>query len=448
MAIGLDSLFQLQNMDPIYRDALMSQMGLAKSSQQGMDQLMSQLAQEALGAQERAAASQGDYEALAKQPPPMEGPGEVTRSLFGNIASAVSGQPQFAQQAQAANARDLGSLMEARKERLAVLHDQVTQRAQLAQQLGNLKLSTSLHQQAGQLERALGNIDKLQQSQVELGQQKQLEGVKHGYEMELQKLKNEGGLAEALTRANAATTNVTPENLMNMNKVIETPFGKFLDVSGYTGKLKMAMEQAAAQIPNEKGGQGLPALDAAGKTKLQNLTTAYQNMLNMLNATQDILPQKGGLGKLLAAGPITVSSIFQLGQKGEERASWQRWGSEAIQLLSALAGGPGSNLRINQQEIATIRKALPTLYDTVPTAVRKINGIMQMIEARAKPLITNDWTPEDIKYTFRWNPKREMIEKVATEPQERNLLLKPIMVGADSTSGPMIYDWEKGWVRQ
>jgi hypothetical protein len=376
----LDSLIGLQQMDPVYRDALFSQMGLAKTAQAGMGDLMSQLSQDALAAQGGLLSAESKYAGALQQPPPTEGPGEVTSSFFGNLATGLTGQPRYSEQAEAGNTRDLNALMEQRKEQLASLHENVTKRAALAQQLGNLKLSTSLQQQASQVERALDGIDKIQEGRLKMESDKLLQGQKDAAEMERLRLRLKSEEEQARIRAGQAASAEMDAATVAWATKINSGQASINQVPAKSrNKVVLFMEQAGMSITD-------PRVRAA-KAGLGGTERAIKTMETTLSK----IPGGYGFFGRMGAGLKAKGAAIAQPKGYKEPAVYEAQREFFKTAVSKLSGQVGV---LTEKDVQSAMKMLPSAADNPEVRTEKFQELRDFIQSRYQAWLEAFSTPE------------------------------------------------------
>lgn len=134
--------------------------GLYSGEQAASDQLQKQLADRARAAQGTADTAQQTYQQAASEPAPGPSAEQGLTSLFGNLASAVSGQPRYAEQAQQRLAVERGQSAQRRMERLQALEQDYTRKAQMAAQLNNADLEFEFITKAQKVHQATEKISE------------------------------------------------------------------------------------------------------------------------------------------------------------------------------------------------------------------------------------------------------------------------------------------------
>jgi hypothetical protein len=330
---------------------------LAQALQQHLAEQTAQAAQQANQAGQQ-------YQQAASAPPPDLSPlAALIPQLGGNFASVIGRNPEYARQANEDIKGQRSALLKARADNLQALQDTYAQKAQAAKAAGDFEAEQNALVKREQINKTLAGI---------------LEQQHHANALD-----EINARAEAQKRVNAAkpTKAAAPPGDFS-SQVNTTGSGKqFLDLTNVGVK-----EMADAR--NWAKANGVPAVSKNGADHLRRIQTARDNIDTMLAQAESILP---GTPEERAAkyGNRKMSQILQT---NEARAAWNTWRISAIQQLTALAGGMGSGLRINQAEIQqAIANDIPTLNDTYAVALRKANNIRTMLDHTEGPIINTDW---------------------------------------------------------
>lgn len=161
--LGYDKMLQVmlgQSFDPSLAGTPQAQ-GMLGQAEQGLGQTMQGIHEAAQGAQGRADTSAQTYQKAAAQPMPQLPPEAGLTSLFGNLATAATGKPMYAGQAQERLSQERQQLMETRAQRLESLEREYTNRAEVARQMGQLDLSLEYEQQANKVAAARSTVASL-----------------------------------------------------------------------------------------------------------------------------------------------------------------------------------------------------------------------------------------------------------------------------------------------
>ena len=381
------SLADIQSLPQIDRDILFSQMGLTQE-QGNQDEMLSQLAQQVAQAQQGVQSAQQDYSNLAAMPPPSSGAPETIRNLFANIASGVTGNPVYSQQAGEINTQNLSSAVEFRKAQLDTLHDALLRRATLAQSLGNLEVSTKATMQAGRVAGERHKLDKLEEDKRQFAQDRVMRDLEHQNRMA--EIAAQG--AQTRQTKQATANEITPDDLNSMIRVTGTG-DSFVDISTVPPAKKYKVQTMAAQ-------QGMMALDKPGVEKSAKIDEALENIQTMKQIVKDRvehgqMPSQGGLEWLSKWVPITASGVLKT---DPIVAAWPVWRLTAIQQLQALTTGPGSGMRLVREEIRLATKNdIPNMTDTGPAAVQKLENVENLVKRRAKTILNSYWGSTPIR---------------------------------------------------
>ncbi len=148
----------------------------------------------------------------------------------------------------------------------------------------------------------------------------------------------------------------------------------YVDGTNLTGKDAQAAMHVAAQ-------QGIPYLDKTSADLQNNVETARENMQNIQQTLQGLLPASGAQVGIKLENLLESST--QIGPNADALASFNAYRSAAIQALRAMAGAKG--LRINQAEIMqSVNNDIPKITDTVGVAQKKIEIVNSLLNSQEK----------------------------------------------------------------
>jgi hypothetical protein len=403
MALGLDLAGTLSGQNV---------QSAAEAQQQQALQALQQQAQQA--AQQSQQAGQ-TYQQAAQAPAPQLNPwDQALPGLLGNVASIISGNQQYAQTGKERVQQAQKQLLDARDQNLQGLRDVYTQKAEAARQLKNLDAEQEFRAKLESVTRAHETVLKtmeMQAHQQERTQQQQADLRKEavdnvrslmsnyitgGYQVPDPLLKRAvklgivepGTLPGALKPTPNATPTTGPEadNLWGSLVTTTRAGSRVIDLSNLDLKSKKgALEWAANQT---KAGTPTIGVSKETMTKLRDVETARGNIDDMDQAIQSFLPDTPEAR--VYKGPLNQASrIFQT---QPDLVGFQTYTIAAIQQLKALAGGPGSGLRINKAEIDRAMKYdIPKITDTLPAAQAKLSRIKSMLDRTELPFTSQDW---------------------------------------------------------
>jgi hypothetical protein len=342
------------------------------------DQQAQELAANTQQATQAASQAGQQYQQAAQAPAPEPNIFEqLIPALFGNVASVLSQNPMYQQQGQEQVQMSRTELLRSRAENLAGLMNTAKARAEAAQKAGDFEMESKarttldkIHQTYDQVKQNADHAFDAEQKQKDREQR-----------MAEQRLQNQGAANVARINAGAKMAGGADMDFLQ-NNIITTAGGvRILDSSGMTPTDRTkAMRWAAdngVRFGNDK------TID-----KLHSVQGARTNLQAMLNQAAEILPATPA-ERILKAPGIAGSIAFQ---NNPVRSAWKTWRIQAIKQLTAIAGGMGSGMRINQAEIMqAVKNDIPTEYDTLPVAVQKINNVMAMLDRNEDPYLSQDF---------------------------------------------------------
>lgn len=139
--------------------------GMVDQAYQQLQDAITQLHARSQAAQGSADQAGQAYQSAAQAPLPSQSPGQMATSLFGNLATAVSKNPQYQEGAQNRLSGERASMMEQRSQQLQGLHDEYQRRAEIAQNLGQLDVSLEFQTKANRANATLEQLHKMLESQ-------------------------------------------------------------------------------------------------------------------------------------------------------------------------------------------------------------------------------------------------------------------------------------------
>lgn len=146
----------------------------------------------------------------------------------------------------------------------------------------------------------------------------------------------------------------------------------------------------AAEAQLEAAKLGIPYLGANAASAIGKIETAKQNLQNIANTLQGITPANF----VEAAGDsltYPIEGVEQSGTYGPTISAYNTFRSAAIQALTAVAGGTGSGLRINQAEILmSVKNDIPNPTDTAATANKKLQTMNSLLDSSEQGIFGTD----------------------------------------------------------
>ena len=339
------TLAELQGLPQIDRDILFSQMGL-NQEQGNQDEMLSQLAQQVAQAQQGVQSAQQDYSNLAAMPPPSSGAPETIRNLFANIASGVTGNPVYSQQAGEINKQNLSSAVEFRKAQLDTLHDALLRRATLAQSLGNLEVSTKATMQAGRVAGERHKLDKLEEDKRQFAQDRVMRDLESKNRMA--EIAAQGAQARQ-TKEVVGGEVLSPADYAN-DLHVEDDGRKWMDATLYKGKDLNGLRKFATS-------QGARVLGANDVSQLQDINSSLENINRMNESLKGKLAEKWYDPKRL------TNVISSMVGSDKELAAYAAFFPTRIRALRAEAGS--KSFRMTNAEINRMEHNSPGLSNTL-----------------------------------------------------------------------------------
>jgi hypothetical protein len=376
MAGGLGSIAgTLQGLDPLT---------LAQALEAQQQQELAQRTQQATQA---ASQAQGQYEQAAAQPPPdLNMFAQLIPALLGNTASVLSQNPVYSERGQQEVQQSRSDLLKARAQNLQGLMQTAQAKAEAAQKAGDFEAEhkaratlDSIHQKYDTVKQNADRAADKEAAAAKQAGEMDLQRLRNQGQLDVQRLQNQGGMAKTAAAANMSTAGAMD---FLKDSIITTANGvRILNASGMTPTDQTKAKRWASE-------NGVKYGDPKTMDKLHNVEGARTNLQAMLNQAAEILPATPQERVLKAPG--IAGSIAM--QTNPTRSAWKTWRIQAIKQLTAIAGGMGSGLRINQAEIMqAVKNDIPTEYDTLPVATAKINNVLAMLDRNEDPYLSQDW---------------------------------------------------------
>lgn len=184
----------------------------------------------------------------------------------------------------------------------------------------------------------------------------------------LKALKDAGGAPPGSPKANAGQ--LGPDDFENAKRT-DMANNVYIDLGGFSGK----DQQAAARQYATK--QGWLALSTPQATTLTKIDDAKQNIAYVKEAVSRFAP-KDWMGRPLKAAQIKWSQITQ---SDPEASSYSALQLTAINNVVAIAGGAGSGVRINKEEIRrSLMNDMPRDNDSLPVVIKKSEHMNNLLE--------------------------------------------------------------------
>lgn len=330
----------------------------------------SALAQRTSQAQGLATQAQNAYQGAAQAPMPQLTPGDTfLPTLIGGLASVLQGNQGPTDRAQAGIQQKKSDLLKARADNLAQLRDVYSQKADEAQKAGDLetteKYRTKIETLGKTLDLIKSNADRASREEIasiRAQSAAEVAGVRAQSAIDLQNAKNEGKASNDMSYLG--------------NEVKANSVGvRYLPLTNIGAKDKIATLKWAKE-------NGYIAVDPKNSERLDKLDIARQNLVDMENAANELLPKNENDFQGIAANKWNEM------RKADARISDFRGFYEAlIENLVAVAGGAGSGVRINQAEIKRLTADAPTATTPLPYALGWIKRAKRLIENTERPVL-------------------------------------------------------------
>lgn len=191
--------------------------GLQEAQARQELEALAQLSAQAAQAQQGAAQAQQAYQGAAAAPPPVLDPlAAFFPALFGNVASAVSGNLGYQKQAQEGIEGSQALLLKRRADNLQALRDDFLQQADQAKSLGDLEASSKFRTKSEQIARQHEQIMARQKIQAD----KEAEIQQH--QNRLAEIREQGRQQRLTQAAKGGTDQEATDYLANIAESVES----------------------------------------------------------------------------------------------------------------------------------------------------------------------------------------------------------------------------------
>ena len=334
-----------------------------------------QLAAASQQAAQGAGQAQEAYQQAAAAPAPELAPGDLfAQTLLGNLASVISQNPQYQQNAQQERQASQSQLIKARQDNLTSLRDVYTQKVKQAEEAADLE---STEKYRNKIESITKNIDDLR--------------AKHGNALALEESKHRNRMEEIAARGATGGGGMGGGGLVDPKAIYEgikrgdiAPEGTNLGRGGTWA----AVQSLAAkdQFPLAKQQQTWRALTrhyASQNGTIQlRLRQAAENASGSLQAAREFSDSLQGLvprGRVTALNRATLAAVRNGAFGNEAAAAAQQLEGQIVALQSELAnvyqggGVPTDHAREMAEAIINVNMSPARLNAAMNLAERDIN---------------------------------------------------------------------------
>jgi hypothetical protein len=343
-----------------------------------------QLQQTTTAATQEAKSAGQDYLNAAQAPAPEpDALAKFVPSLLGNIASTISQDPSYRQQAQNDIAEKRQDLRQKRADNLLALKSMWDDKARLASQAGDREAEINARMKSEQLSKTVDTMLENQREAHGLA----LEKLRQEGDIATEKLRGANALEVAKVRANQESTD--SQDAAFGNATYTTRAGnKFLDLTNFkTGKPHDLAVQYAAK-------NGMTPLDPNASTQMRTIDEVQNGLDQVESVLGRVLPHQTGhvVRDFLTRQAVGAKNAVQAAsQAGSEQAAFGSTYPLAIRSLQAVAAGPGSGFRLNQSEINLIQQRWPRLNDNIETARNKLLWERWFLKNKENSYFKRDW---------------------------------------------------------
>lgn len=391
MSLGLSLMNTLQGVD-------------VNTLQQALEAQQNQVVAEA--AARAAAANQGAeqagtaYQSASQAPPPaLSALSQALPGLMGSVASIISGNPSYQQDAQQRTQISQKQLFENRQNTLTALRDKYLQQADAAKQIGNdaahteslVKLNQIENQQAQLLlkqkqdatstegiakraddlrKEAVDNVRGLMSNYITAGKDVPAPLMSKAIKLGIVDEGTLGGALKPTGGKGGSGQEIDPEALTFIdNEIKQNSAGKtYLPLTNIPVKYKASALQYAKD-------HNLPAVSPQESDRLDRLDIARQNVNSMIGSLRTFAPSDWkDVQKTIR------NKAEDIAGSNPEIRNYHTYYEALIQQLVALAGGAGSGVRINQAEIKRLQETAPKVTTPLPVAERWAQRVQELVD--------------------------------------------------------------------
>jgi hypothetical protein len=330
-------------------------------------------------AQQQAQQALSQYQGTAQAPPAQLSPLDTfLPTLVGNIASVIAQDPTYRQHGHEEVKRRQSELLKNRADTLQALQDNYNQKAKAALDAGD----NQAHEEALLAKEKVSNAYQKVLDAQKAENDRTAAKTKQGYDLARDKAKSDLDLrnakelarikAEADSGAAAEAQQATFEN-----DTKQTASGRqYLPLTNVKGvKPTAAARQYAAT-------HGIPVVSAIDDDKLTRLDQARLNADDMIASLRKFLPKSNK-----DVGTMAHNTQQDLMGGDPEIRNYRQYYDALIEQLVAVAGGRGSGVRINRDEINRQVKIAPTIRTPLPIAEGWVRRVHQLIDNAEDPVL-------------------------------------------------------------
>lgn len=370
---------------------------------QGLSQATSQEDQNNVHAQVQEAQRQmqqaGQQYTQAVQQPAQAAPYNFYDQLAGNVASVLTKNPDYQQQAHERLQNQQTLLAQNRLQNLQALKDQYDQKAQIAERLGNAEIGMQSRLKSEQIMKNMDAIIRTMHEQAATGRNTATNATRvQTTTMNNQTSSQNNAATNATSRANNLTTNSTRLATAGLTSagagaddmtagikalVVHTPWGDVIDQS----KLKGVADNRAARKIAADNNIGLVSPREFGA--LQDMQSSIETLKHQ---AQQIRPYLAASGDPTSIGQQWLTNKAKQFGGDPVLRSWDSMWANTVRTLRAQAGSGG--LRINKSEIdRAINWDRPNWRtDSQPILDQKMQNWQIMAQNAMNPIVSRDWT--------------------------------------------------------
>ncbi len=341
-------------------------------------------AQQAQQASEASNQAQSQYQQAAAQPPPTLSPADTfIPTLLSNIASVIGQNPSYRQTTQETIAQQRKDLIANRLNNLTALRDNMLQKAALAEKAGDTETTLATRLKIDQLDKAQADLLEKQKEQHATDLAAENRRQEH-----LNRLSEIAAQGAQQRQTNAAKAGADQQEQVD-NEIKTSGGGQdYLPLTSFKGKEAVSMARTAAAQ------KGIPLVSEIDDDRLGKLKTARQNVRDMVDAAQQVSPRdwKEAINPLGERGAVSLKAQ-DISGSNPAVTSFKNFYEALIEQLVAVAGGRGSNVRINQQELKGLMQRSPNVTTPIPVTLAWAKRIERLIDNAESPVLQRRGRP-------------------------------------------------------
>jgi hypothetical protein len=324
-------------------------------------------------AQQGAADAAQQYQQAAAAPLPGPDFGQFLSTLGGNVASILSGNPSYQQNARQDVQQSKAQTFKARAENLQGLQQVAQQKAEQAQRAGDLEAEQKSRKEYETLAKQLEVVQA--NHKIQLGNQAKADELKQQHANRLSEIAAQGAESRKTKATPSPTVPGTQSAPWLQRLTRKTTDGvPWIPIGSLTGKTKNEAIIKASEL-------GIPTVDKTEEAPLKEIQIARLNQQKMQRQIEKFLPPDW------QSRPQSVPNIaFSKFLKDNNLLSaFGAWRETAVQQLKATAGITGNRQAQKQFELV-LKNDIPQTgvfnADPLPVALQRMANVSAMLQSR------------------------------------------------------------------